>query len=144
MCYSYPKGMQEYGSESSEISHYLRIFYLKYLIMVHSFTLRFFRVAEQTVRNSMTQLNEHLQAFHYCNYNSSFSKHLLENRQPADTTDNTMEILYTTGKGSQLNTTEKYYIYYVITQQAMYVQCSTEECLYNHCCSGKATSITYS
>jgi hypothetical protein len=58
----------------------------------------------------MTQLNKHLQARHYNNCKSNFSKHLLENQQPAGTTDSTMEILYTTGKGSHLNTTEKYYI----------------------------------
>jgi hypothetical protein len=76
--------------------------------------------------------------------NSNFSKHLLENQQPADTTDNTMEILYTTGKVSHLNTTEKYYMYDEITRQAMYVQCNTEERLCKNCCSGKAISITYS
>ena len=105
--------------------------------------MRFFRVAEQTVRNFMTRLNEHLQAFHYNNCNSNFSKHLLENQQPADTTDNTMEILFTRRKGSHFNTTEKYYIYVEITRQAMYVKCNTEECLCNHTCSGKAISITY-
>jgi hypothetical protein len=92
----------------------------------------------------MTQLNEHLQVFHYNNCNSNFLKHLLENQQPADNTDNTMEILYTTGKGSHLNTTEKYYNYHEIIRRAMHVQCNNEESLCNHCCSGKAIGITYS
>jgi hypothetical protein len=64
----------------------------------------------------MTRLNKHLQAFHYNNCNSNFVKHLLENQQPADTTDNTIEILYTTGKVSHVNTTEKYYFYFEITR----------------------------
>ena len=49
--------------------------------MVHNFTLRrFFRVAEQNVRSFMTQLSKHLQAFHYNNCHSNFSKRLLEHR----------------------------------------------------------------
>jgi hypothetical protein len=42
--------------------------------------------------------NDNLQAV--CNNNSisNFSKHLLENQHPVDTTDNYMEILYTPGK----------------------------------------------
>jgi hypothetical protein len=30
------------------------------------------------------------------------------------------------------------------TRQAMYIQCNNEACLYNHCCNGKAVSITHS
>jgi hypothetical protein len=65
----------------------------------------------QTERYFLTPCNEHLQAFCNNKYESNFPKHLLENQHPIDTIDNTMEILYTTGKGSHLNTTEKYCIY---------------------------------
>jgi hypothetical protein len=73
--------------------------------MVQNFTLRFFRVAEQTVRNFLTRFNEHLQAFQY-KCNSNFSKHLLEN-QSADITDNTMAILYTPQEKVHISTQHK-------------------------------------
>jgi len=61
------------------------------------------------------QYNKNLLTF-YNNYqNSNFSKHLLQSQHPINTNDNTMEILYTTAKGSHLNTPDKFYIhkYYI-------------------------------
>jgi hypothetical protein len=63
--------------------------------------------------NFSTCFIEHLQPFHNNNCNSNFSKHLLENQHPIDTIDKIMEILYTTRKGTQLNTVKTYYIYVI-------------------------------
>jgi hypothetical protein len=43
--------------------------------------------------------------------NPIFSKHLIENQHPFSTIKNTMEILYTTGKVSRVNTIKKLYTY---------------------------------
>jgi hypothetical protein len=48
-------------------------------------------------------------AFLNNNCNSVSQKHLSENERSVDAVDNAMDILYTTGKGSRLNTVEKYY-----------------------------------
>jgi hypothetical protein len=81
-----------------------------------------------------THFNVYLQTFHNDNYNSNFSKHLLENHHPIDTTDNIIEMLYTmvqilqieeyiyeeTRKNNQLNdqtTTEPNAIFRALFQQ---------------------------
>jgi hypothetical protein len=59
----------------------------------------------------MTQFNKHLQAFQNNNCNSMSSQHLSEIQHPTDTIGSTMELLYTKGKGSHLDTVEKYCFY---------------------------------
>jgi hypothetical protein len=36
------------------------------------------------------------------------------------------------------------YVVLMLTRQALYIYCNTEVCVCNHCCHGKATTITYS
>jgi len=73
------------------------------------------------LENFSTCFIEHLQPFHNKTCNSNFSKHLLENQHPIDTTDKSMEILNTTGKGTQLNTVKKYYVCVINTFAASYL-----------------------
>jgi len=51
------------------------------------------------------------QAFCKNTYNSKFSKHLSKFKHLIDTTDSTMEVQYTMGIRSHLNTIQKFYIY---------------------------------
>jgi hypothetical protein len=65
----------------------------------------------QTGRNFRTRYKEHRRAFQYNTHQSKFAVHLQDHGHSFGTIENVMEVLKIQGKGTHLNTVEKYYIH---------------------------------
>ena len=65
----------------------------------------------QTWRSFIQRFNEHKNAFKTYSHMSSYAKHILEQSHSFGPIHKTMQILQYQGKGTHLNTIERYYIY---------------------------------
>ena len=64
----------------------------------------------QTDRSFKVRFEEHRNAFKTNSHISNFAKHLIEKSHSFNSIQNTMQILKCHGKGTHLNTIERYYI----------------------------------